>query len=1470
MAVDDPITFGEYLADLMYEHGKQHGRRMTQEALGDGIGRSGQLIKWWLDGKRIPKLDTPYVTAIADYLHLPDEQRRRLETAQRYSLLAGKLDVPDQELWRLALRAGAATDSISGAAGGGKRARLEVPPPTPAPSIRDLQTYLTGLVDTCGRSRLLERFGRRLSDVHVSLQALPYAPVEDAEELRAREHFRTSGVSSALAFTDEVERLNRRVWRWRGTGAPDDENAGSHSSLARPQPLDGLVGSHRLVVVLGDPGSGKTVWLEQHASAAARRAMEALEGPERDASAVRLPIYLRLRDVAATVERTRRSGDTWLRSELHKLGCRHNATDTLTRAERGASTILVTLIADGGLPRRLAPWLWQRLLGVDTEEATSEPTAARGGLLLCLDAWDEVQSTRDAHGGQPGLTEFVEALSALAEVPSTSLVVTSRIMGYGVRPLRLRTLDDAPLELQICPFTWADTRAFVSKFFPGEPQTGEAMLASLAEKPAVAGMAQNPLLATLLCLCFIRDPEHVALNLPATRAEVYDRVLRGLLGEWRVIETDEPLRSDLVPAKLRLLEELAAAFFPAEEFDASEVDYFLHDPDSGYLARLSGSDPLKQLGPTVMDALRKDGVLVPAGGGAEPNHVFVHLTFQEYLVARWYRQRIEKRGWDAAPAQVLPGTGAPSIRDLLDGRAWQPAWQEIITLLAGLLRDPTPLLELLVDPARDDFFRHRLALAARCLADIPTEKRAAIHDFVDRVGTLLVEEWTRYQQGEVIVAVPHLTRSLPALGQIEATVEGLPLFEDVAARLGARAIQARKDGALLAGCLGTSVGPLVIERLIALIRGRDGEVRSLALWALGRLGPAAVTPAVFETLARALALHDPWVSADVPDALERLAQSGDLAPFFDALFRVLLEPEPELNSADDLPRDAVAAIAERFGPLAGTATGGMMASMLLRPFHDFEPLARVLRPLDGFPGFLEQIAGALSRRDLPQDVLARLLRLIRELGPAAAGPPLLRELARLVRQEEGDEEGYFRLLVVSVIEAIGTAAACDEIIDTAVGLLDEANAWYAWIGGRIARQMPVQVAERYPDVIDRLVRVLDRFSASDRGHRWRARGQAIQILGKLGARAARPDVLTRLTALMKKPPETRDVARYALAWLQFGSTVTLDAATLATAGLLEKVAALQRLAEQPDLAQQPRAAEALAQLIGDRDAAIREQAVKTAAGLADDAIHVSVRQALVDRLDDKDDIAWETKLALDRLGKRDPEADLPRHEPSGRRRTGLNHEEERYLVERLHSPDWEERQTAVAAVGSLARHGLPPALIREVIERLNDQMLTVRYAAVKAVGQFDPAAVPDELVNALQRALDLSGDDLEAPASASADQALIWARRFLDRDQQRARQPNKELAELRTVLDNLPRELIDGKASRGQFVEEVAEVIGQLGERAATPELVDALARHLLTDEDADVRAATGRAFARLMAQGVRIFHTNGSWKAKTVAQLSR
>jgi hypothetical protein len=175
---------------------------------------------------------------------------------------------------------------------------------------------------------------------------------------------------------------------------------------------------------------------------------------------------------------------------------------------------------------------------------------------------------------------------------------------------------------------------------------------------------------------------------------VYERVLKGLLGEWEALDKGhkpDPLR---IQTKLRLLETLACRCFPHEQLTPEMVDEFL------------GNDSEREL----FREICANAVLAPLGENASEGWLFLHLTFEEYLAARGYARRAKAEGWKA-------------IAQVVHCHSWHPMWSEVVVMLVGLLIDPVPFLSLLVDPATDDVNRHRLCLAAKCIIELPATPR---------------------------------------------------------------------------------------------------------------------------------------------------------------------------------------------------------------------------------------------------------------------------------------------------------------------------------------------------------------------------------------------------------------------------------------------------------------------------------------------------------------------------------------------------------------------------------------------------------------------------------------------------------------------------------------------------------------------------------------------------------------------------
>jgi hypothetical protein len=117
----------------------------------------------------------------------------------------------------------------------------------------------------------------------------------------------------------------------------------------------------------------------------------------------------------------------------------------------------------------------------------------------------------------------------------------------------------------------------------------------------------------------------------------------------------------------------------------------------------------------------------------------------------------------------------PKVWQEVNRNAWLPEWHEVLILLAGTLKEPAPLLELLADELcsdkqQDDVFRHRLALAASGLPELSTANRQVYAARVDQITTAAFGTWWKHCGHGTDATVSHLARALPALGQVNGRV----------------------------------------------------------------------------------------------------------------------------------------------------------------------------------------------------------------------------------------------------------------------------------------------------------------------------------------------------------------------------------------------------------------------------------------------------------------------------------------------------------------------------------------------------------------------------------------------------------------------------------------------------------------------------------------------------------------------------
>lgn len=504
--------------------------------------------------------------------------------------------------------------------------------------LGEVLAYLDALVAEANRVPPYYPRDARMDRVRVRVRVSSERQRFDRALAEERERNRLLGMADEEAFTAYKHRHD-----------PDNPRADEREER-RDQPrveiLDWDAQVHdkvRLGVVVGDPGLGKTWLMKWEAARHAEVARTSLRQTG-DLSAVTIPIYRRLADVAAA---------------LHTLEKRreHGQDDLPTLPDAVIESLRT----------------WQRTArDAGPSHALSEQTLAflRGRLgeekaLLLLDAFDEVSDARlePSDPRSPSLRDkILDALKAWVPANEKARVLfTSRVVGYQ-RPWTIPERSETEREMELLPFDDTQMGAFADAFFASDAAAATELRELLRRTPQLRGMAQIPLLLGFLCALYLEDRRHGQRrdwNL-TRRTDLYEAVLQRLLsGRWK--EPPRPIAEGEVEAKREMLEPVAYHLFVS-----GKEQFKLRDVRSAYRSAHAALYPGAWL--TDEDVTRRidewreqDGILVKAGDGDDVPYLFLHLTFQEYLTACYLAERINKHGgWDKATVPV--GGGGTSRR----------------------------------------------------------------------------------------------------------------------------------------------------------------------------------------------------------------------------------------------------------------------------------------------------------------------------------------------------------------------------------------------------------------------------------------------------------------------------------------------------------------------------------------------------------------------------------------------------------------------------------------------------------------------------------------------------------------------------------------------------------------------------------------------------------------------------------------
>ena len=400
--------------------------------------------------------------------------------------------------------------------------------------------------------------------------------------------------------------------------------------------IEALYARNRHWVILGDPGSGKTTLLRHQAWKAAD---DHVEGR----GAV-VPVYLTLRYFDPTPA--------------------DNVDSALLDYATGPN------LEDLGFgPEE------RRALREKTVQALTEGRA----LILC----DGLDEQRD--GGVKERT--AAAIESLVHAhPDNRCMVTSRIVGYDAAPLR-RGFETATLN----PFSEEQVRTFFRKWYRAvekaedlieaytearaDRKADEMTDAVLSEaNPGLRRLAANPLLCTIIGLIHRQGGA-----LPEERVELYKLCVDTFIFNWEMHKRRRKAeQGGLNPQETQEVLEPIAFHLQEETVDNRAPRETILGWAAGFLMREHAmpEPEAKAKAGRLLDLIRNvAGLFIERGAD---QYAFFHLSFQEYLCARYITRRRRNRSAPQAPAGHLRPSAAPlqyplARGDLPRGRLPRPA-----------------------------------------------------------------------------------------------------------------------------------------------------------------------------------------------------------------------------------------------------------------------------------------------------------------------------------------------------------------------------------------------------------------------------------------------------------------------------------------------------------------------------------------------------------------------------------------------------------------------------------------------------------------------------------------------------------------------------------------------------------------------------------------------------------------------------
>lgn len=346
------------------------------------------------------------------------------------------------------------------------------------------------------------------------------------------------------------------------------------------------------LVILGEPGSGKTSFLKYVAVSYAMQKQRA--DPETDK--LRVPIFLTIAAYAEAV-----------RGQDHQVALE----DYFAQYYRDVHGLRLDL-------RRYFEHVLQK-----------------GSAIVLLDGLDEVKDEKE----RIRIGEQIERFWLHRRRAGNQLVVTSRIVGYN------RLKGDMLGHITLNDFDSKDIRTFLSLWCPiieraaeTDPNTAqvkavreqrELEAAIFGGRREVRELAAKPLLLTLLALLKRRG-----VKLPEQRVELYEEYVQALVEKWYSLRNPDGIitHSRRYGETERVLASLALWIRETSpEYGIVDEPALKEWLTRKYKSSKVTSDQAQTAAAVFIDDLRQSGLIIARG---YREFGFIHPTFEEYLAAK--------------------------------------------------------------------------------------------------------------------------------------------------------------------------------------------------------------------------------------------------------------------------------------------------------------------------------------------------------------------------------------------------------------------------------------------------------------------------------------------------------------------------------------------------------------------------------------------------------------------------------------------------------------------------------------------------------------------------------------------------------------------------------------------------------------------------------------------------------------------